>query len=116
MSADPSPKGANGRSKSGRFVKGWKGGPGNPNAARVEKLRNALLDAITEDTVREVVEALIKEAKGGNVIAMRELLDRTIGKPKDAVEPDAETTPEQADETTLIREARDVVGRIGKAG
>lgn len=43
------------------------------------KLRCARLDAVTEDDIREVLAALIKEAKDGNVQAMKEFFNRTLG-------------------------------------
>ncbi|MCH7720374.1 MAG: hypothetical protein IH988_05215 [Planctomycetes bacterium] len=78
----PSPNGSNGRDPAtGRFLPGWKGGSGNPHAKLVGKLRAAMLAAVDEAAIRRVVEALIKKAEGGNVPAVRELLDRCIGKP-----------------------------------
>ncbi len=76
-----SPNGANGRDQHGRFAPGNAGGPGNPHAQQVAKLRAALLDAVTEDDLREIVAALVQAAKMGDTAAAREVLDRTIGKP-----------------------------------
>ena len=84
-SSPPLPNGANGRDAAGRFAKGNAGGPGNPNAKRVAALRSALLAAVTEEDIQEVVEALVREAKSGNVQATRELLSRVLG-PPDAVD------------------------------
>lgn len=69
------------RDARGRFVDGNPGGPGNPYAAAVATFRSAIIDAVTEDDVREVVEALVAEAKGGNLTAARLLLDRLLGPP-----------------------------------
>ncbi|MCH8151440.1 MAG: hypothetical protein IH830_03590 [Planctomycetes bacterium] len=78
----PSPTGDNGNhDRRGRFQRGNKAAKGNPHAQRVGRLRSALLEAVDEAAIRRVVEALIKEAEGGNVPAVRELLDRCIGKP-----------------------------------
>ena len=64
---EPIPKGENGegegRGSNGRFAKGWRGGPGNPFAAKVARLRKALL----------------AQAKTGDVAAVRELLSRCLG-------------------------------------
>ncbi len=90
MNDRPSPNGAvgpdvapgrDGRDPRGRFAPGNVGGPGNPHAAQVAKLRAALLEAVTDDDVRGVVCALVKAAKGGSVPAARELLERLLGKP-----------------------------------
>ena len=66
----------------GRFTRGNPGGPGNPHAPRVAQLRAALLEAVTVDDVREVLLALIQEAKAGNVQAIKLFLDRTLGQPE----------------------------------
>lgn len=80
----PSTNGANGRDARGRFAVGNAGGPGNPHAARVGQLRAALLDAVTPADVRAIVSALVEQAKAGDVRAIREVLDRTLGKPVEA--------------------------------
>ncbi len=77
----PSPNGANGRDGRGRFSQGNSGGPGNPHAAKVASLRAAILAAVTEDDIRQVVATLVTMAKGGDLPAIRELLLRTVGKP-----------------------------------
>lgn len=77
----PSTNGSNGRDSAGRFATGNAGGPGNPYAQRVGKLRSALLDAVSEDDLRGVVGALVGKAKDGNVAAARILFDRCLGPP-----------------------------------
>lgn len=76
----PSP---NGRDAGGRFAKGWKGGPGNPRGATVEKFRHALLGAVTESDISDIARALIEQAKGGDIQAVKELLNRVLGRPTD---------------------------------
>ncbi len=74
-------KGANGDGRvNGRFVKGWKGGPGNPHAKRVAQLRARIMQAVDDETFDEVITALIQMAKDKDLDAIRELLDRSIGK------------------------------------
>lgn len=85
VSRDPKPpsgNGPDGRDAAGRFVKGNPGGPGNPYAKLVAALRSALLAAVTEEDIREVIQALVREAKNGNVSAARELLGRVLGPPE----------------------------------
>lgn len=77
----PSPNGSNGRDNAGRFAPGNAGGPGNPYAQRVGRLRSALLDAISEDDLRGVIGALVKKAKDGNVAAAKILFNRCLGPP-----------------------------------
>jgi ribosomal protein L17 len=60
------------------------GGPGNPHAEQVGRLRSALLNAVTEEDIRQVVSALIGKAKSGDVHAARILFDRVLGKPIEA--------------------------------
>ena len=82
---EPTRNGNNGRDEHGRFTQGNPGGPGNPYAVQVGKLRTALLNAVTEDDIREIIGALVEKAKEGNIAAARVLFDRTLGKP---LEPD----------------------------
>jgi hypothetical protein len=78
----PTPS-TNGRTSRGQFAKGNPGGPGNPYARRTAALRSALLDAVTEADIRAVAKALVKRARDGEVPAVRELLDRLLGRPGD---------------------------------
>jgi hypothetical protein len=78
----PTPS-TNGRTSRGQFAKGNPGGPGNPYARRTAALRSALLDAVTEADIRAVAKALVKRAKDGEVPAVRELLDRILGRASD---------------------------------
>ena len=73
--------GSNGRDQRGRF------GPGNqaargrshPHAAKVAELRAAFLSSVTEEDVREVLQALLREARSGNVPVIREFFIRFLG-------------------------------------
>ena len=40
-----------------------------------------MLDAITDDDVKQIVRALVNRARNGDVRAAREVLDRVVGKP-----------------------------------
>ncbi len=70
----------NGRTKKGTFTKGNKGGPGNPHVAKVAALKTAFYAAVTPADMQAIVRKLVKEAKNGNVLAAREVLDRTLPK------------------------------------
>ena len=76
----PTRNGRNGRDAFGRFAKGNAGGPGNPYAAQVGRLRRALLDAVSSDDLGDIIAALIAKAKEGDTAAAREVLDRCLGK------------------------------------
>ena len=80
LDSTPSQNGSNGRDSNGRFAPGWKGGPGNPHAIKVQRLRTALLESVAPKDVEEVIDAMLKSAKKGDVVAAREILDRTIGR------------------------------------
>lgn len=79
MQHAPSEPFQNGRDSNGRFATGNPGGPGSPYSRKVHALRRALLEAVTEDEIKAVVQALLREAKLGNVQAARELLQRCLG-------------------------------------
>ena len=81
----PLTNGSNGRDTTGKFAKGNPGGPGNPHAARVAQLRSLMLEAVSLEDIQQVVAKLIELAKGGDLAAIRELLDRTLGKPTAAL-------------------------------
>jgi len=68
----------------GRFKAGNPGGTGCPVAARVARLRAALLGAVTPEDLKAVVVALVTRAKTGDLAAIHELLDRLLGKPIEA--------------------------------
>src|SRR4051812_7589614 len=80
-SVTPSANGSNGRTSSGQFAKGNAGGPGNPHAKRVAELRAILLDAVTDEDVKEIVNGLVGRAKAGDTAATKEVLDRVVGRP-----------------------------------
>jgi len=70
----------NGRNTNGRFVKGNPGGPGNPNARRVAHFRQVLMEAVSDEDLHDLARTLIKKGKGGDVAAIREVLDRLMGR------------------------------------
>ena len=71
------------RDRTGRFAPGNTCAKGNPHAAQVSRLRTALLSAVSERDMREVIVRLVQLAKDGDVRAIKELLDRTLGKPQE---------------------------------
>ena len=81
----PSTNGNNGRDRlTGRFTKGNAGGPGNPHAQQVARLRSALLDAVSEADIAAIVEKLVSLARDGDTVAARILFDRVLGRPIEA--------------------------------
>ena len=86
MSDTPSTHGSDGRKADGRFAHGNRLGRGNPLAGRAAKIRAVLLRRFTPKAAAEIVDSLIEKAKSGDLAAIKELFDRTIGKPTQAVE------------------------------
>ncbi len=102
-----------------RFQKGESGNPsGRPRLTRLtDALREQLAEInpnAPEETVAEqIARALISEAKNGNVQAIREIGDRTEGKPKQAIDLDLQINDWQTEaqkyglsETDVINEAK----------
>jgi hypothetical protein len=89
MGTEPSTNGDNGlaepRDERGRFLPGNPGGPGNPHAATVGAWRTALASAVAPEDVRQVVGVLVGKAKAGEAWAVKELLDRCLGRPQQQV-------------------------------
>lgn len=78
---DPSTNGGNGgRDARGRFVKGNGGGPGNPKARDVARMRDVFRSACSDADILTLARKLIAMGKRGNIFAMREVLDRVLGK------------------------------------
>jgi hypothetical protein len=81
---DPAPQ----RDEKGRFVKGNRGGPGNPFARQVAKLRAALIQRVTEADIQRIADDLLTSAKLGHLPSIRLLLLYVLGKPAAVVDPD----------------------------
>ena len=65
-----------------RFLRGNRGGPGNPHARRAWATRRALTDCITDAQLKAMVDALIARAEAGDFYALREIWNRLEGKPR----------------------------------
>src|SRR5579871_3492110 len=77
-----------GRDARGRFAKGNPGGPGNPFARHVARLRSALVACVSEEDIRRIAQDLLAHAKLGYLPAIRILFLYVLGKPSGAVNPD----------------------------
>ena len=82
----PLTNGDNGRDRRGRFGAGNPGGPGNPNARTVGAWRKALVRAVPPADFEAVVRVVLERAKAGEPWAVREILDRCLGRPGQANE------------------------------
>jgi hypothetical protein len=79
---------ADGHDTNGQFAKGNRGGPGNPYNRQIAEFRKQFLAASTPAVFRQVVDALIAKALGGDGAAMKLYFLYVMGKPADAVDPD----------------------------
>jgi hypothetical protein len=71
----------------GRLLPGAKlAGGGNPNAKRMHELRKQILATTTEEQVKNVMDALYKQAVEGDVPACTTWLKYTVGPPPQAIE------------------------------
>ena len=79
----PKTNGDNGdRGEDGRFQKGNPGGPGNPYARRVALLRNSIFEAVQPKDIEEIIKAQIAQAKQGDTVAAKFILERVLGRPQ----------------------------------
>ena len=77
----PTPNGPNGRDERGRFAPGNVGGPGNPHAKQVGKLRSAMLAAVSDKEMKAVVKKLVELAKGATYQRRRKCWTDAWGDP-----------------------------------
>ena len=82
---NPSPSG---RAADGKFAPGNQFGPGNPFARRCAAFRTALMEAVTEQDIKDIAAKLRDDAKAGDKAAVKLLFQYVIGKPQLAVDPD----------------------------
>ena len=65
----------------GRFLPGNSGGPGNPHAWQVARLRSTLLRSVSQNEMRQIVKKLVAMSVAGDLAAAKLLLDYTLGAP-----------------------------------
>jgi hypothetical protein len=68
------------------FVPGNPGGPGNPHARQTAGFRAALFRCVSTEDIEHIAHVLVREAKAGQRWAVKELLDRLIGRAPLAVQ------------------------------
>ncbi len=77
-----------GREANGTFATGNQFGRGNPFARKVAAFRAALMEAVTEQDIKDIACKLRDDAKAGDKAATKLLFQYVIGKPQPAVDPD----------------------------
>jgi hypothetical protein len=121
---------AEGRGPAGRFAVGNRFAKGNPHARRMAALRQAFLSVATEERMKALGEKLYAEAVRGDWQAARLFLLFVVGRPADAVNPDAldrdewlqcQEWPEKPVEFTWLRkinfaQAVDMLRRMAELG
>jgi hypothetical protein len=89
VNGDAPPVGNADQGADGRFVPGNRAGSGNPFHRAVAARRKALLDAVSPEDVAQVGRQLLAQALAGDVAASKVLLTFVVGRPPEAVNPDA---------------------------
>jgi len=84
LKSSPSPTGSNGRDRKGRFAAGNQAAKGNPHQKAAQRFRAALMETVKPADLKAVVRTLVATAKAGEPWAIKELLDRTVGRPVSA--------------------------------
>ncbi len=75
------------RGEGGRFLPGVPGGPGrNPLAEKRKSFQKLITECTSDEDLREVWATLFKQAKEGQPWAIKEVLDRCLGKATVSVE------------------------------
>jgi len=71
------------RDARGRFLPGNKAAKGHqhPHARRAVKLAEAFSSAVKAADIKAIAKKLVEMARNGDLQAIRELLDRTLGRP-----------------------------------
>ncbi len=74
------------RDSSGRFVKGYQGGPGRKPRRTEDQYLKATVDSITLADWKEIVEKAAAQAKRGDSRARQWLSDYLLGKPQQKID------------------------------
>ncbi len=102
------------RDERGRFLPGGAGGPGRPSVRTVDRLRQAVEEAVTPEHLTAVMRRLTRAALEGNIPAARIVLERSCGKPVESPPAGAPITFEMPRMRTAA-ECNAAVERIGEA-
>ena len=69
------------RDGQGRFIKGNKAGRGRPIGSRVDALRRSLIEAVTVEDIKTIIQAVIRQAKSGDLNAAKLVFSQVLGNP-----------------------------------
>src|SRR5262249_59893105 len=107
-----------GHDAKGRWAKGNPGGPRNPFARQVAKLRKVIIHRLTEEDLLAIPEALLAKAKEGSVGAAKLLLAYGIGKPASAPDPDrldGQELKHCKEQVEVVNDVHELAREVGKA-
>lgn len=78
----------------GRFVKGNSASSGR----KADRLKQAMLQAVSISDIKAIISTLVEAAKGGDVRAATLLFDRLLGRPHVNKEPEQQPKPMEYDD------------------
>ena len=81
-----------GNGKPKLFEKGGPGGPGRPKSSRSVVMEGAWDKHLTAEKASEIVLKVLECAVAGEALAVKEVNDRSMGKPKESLELTGEFT------------------------
>jgi hypothetical protein len=86
--SDSQPEAPAGRAADGKFCAGNTFARGNPFGRKLAAMRQAFIEAVTDDDIQAIAAVLIQKAREGDVAAAKLVLQYAIGKPAPVQEPD----------------------------
>ena len=101
-----------GRSTNGQFTRGNAGGPGNPFGRRLASMREAILRAVSDEDIGQIMTSMVNLAKEGNIQAAKLVLQYAVGKPAPVAQPDRVDEEEWDIEKAKSIPQEEVVGAI----
>jgi hypothetical protein len=108
-----------GRRSDGKFLPGHAvKSPGNPHAIKIATYTAALKHAVSEEELREVFVTLKRLALRGEIDAIRELLNRTLGKARVADNLASIDLPDLATTKDTVKASNAIIAAVrnGKLG
>jgi hypothetical protein len=102
------------RLSNGKFAEGNPGGPGNPHAIKIATYTAALKHAVSEEELRQVFVTLKKLALRGDTHAIRELLNRTLGKARVADSLADVELPEMTSTKDMVKASNAIIAAVRK--
>ena len=80
------------RKENGQFAKGWRGGPGRKRGAKTEFVIAAMNKALSPERAERIVEQYLTACEAGEAWALKDFLDRCLGKAQETIQLDHEIT------------------------